>query len=303
MIYSDEELKKIIKKYNGLCHIYVEIYKDSIIDKIFFDLDNEKSYENVKKLQQRAEKLGIKHCVVFSGNNFHFYEKCNDEGVKNKKQALTNYQISVAKELGLKYGQAKISDLDSAVRGDIQRVSRVPGTINPKTDLYCCSLTRELLYGGIGEIYKYAKDKHDEMFFYGDKEVKLKDFDHPCTEIIQDLVVETDAKALKIDVCNTFPVCIKKMLANPDLSHPERFAVIMYLKVNGFSKEEVYKILEAHLSPEKYKHMRYDAQEHDQVAYIYERDYFFKHDDVVQMGYCNNPNCELKAFYKKWVNK
>lgn len=294
-VNSLDELEVYVKKYNGKANLYIEIYKDGDIDKIFFDFDGVEKLTSVMKMHKYCLENDLKHCVLFSGRGYHIYIKVNAKGVSNKKMALGNTHVMLAKQIGLTIGDPKKADIDGHIKGNIAQVARIPFTVNIRTDgRRCVYLSESLLNAGINDIIDYSKGNEKGVWFFGNKELDLCEYDTP-NEMIFDLVpVEVDKTK---DVKELFPLCIKNMLRNSELRYRDRMQLILYLRRIGYKPGEVYQLLKKYLSAEKFEHCSRD--EH-QVEFLFKtQEYFFMHREI-EGRYCFEKNCEASRLYKTW---
>lgn len=295
LVENLEQYHEFVNRYNGVVNLYIEIYKNNEIDKIFFDFDSPKALENVRKMHQWCKEKDYRHTILFSGRGFHVYIKATGL-IKHPKIALSNVHTKIAEELGLLWGEPSIADLDCHVRGNISQVARIPYTINPRSGRNCCFLPEYLLSHSYEAICNYSEKPNRDPYYYGTKEIDLSKYD---SDKEYDIHYKMKIPESNLQISGNFPDCIKSLLRNPELRYRERLQLILYLRANGFSKSEVISVLQKYLSEEKFHHC---VKEEHQVDYLFrkEDEYFFNHQDLERMGYCKDENCSLKKFYKTW---
>ena len=174
-VESDESLIKLINAYRPAHNVFgsvysfdkweriskqnreILIYQNAVIDCVFIDLD----CDNLHYAQYEAKLLDLylhhHDCTprqYFTGNKgFAFYidfpkVKLNKELVK---PVLRKYLESIQSVLSLR-------SIDRVCFDSISRISRFPNVVNHKSGLYCIPLSREELWGPLGEIKKLAEN-------------------------------------------------------------------------------------------------------------------------------------------------
>ena len=94
-----------------------------------------------------------------------------------------------------------------------------------------------------------------------------------------------------IVVSTEFPPCIRSLLSTPDLGYNERRELIIYLRDDGYTEEEIYDILEKHLSHKKFIHC---TEEENQLSYLMGReDILFSNCQSQKLnGICTSEDCD-----------
>lgn len=138
-----------------------------------FDLDSKESLEGPYKDMQRLAALGRRVDTpvlsVFTTNKgFHSY-LCFEPVLAENNTALKEYYKAVQswaiEEAGLEY-------FDEQIYGDTRRIMRVPGTIHPKTGLWCCQVDPD---SSLPDILAKSKNPQPVVTFPQGKE-KFIDF-------------------------------------------------------------------------------------------------------------------------------
>lgn len=258
--------------FSGKKNLYVSVYEYEdivspnhvIVDKIFLDFDYDKDgkfFRDVRTVVQFLADSQYIFCIRFSGRGFHIFIKLNDDiKLKHPKQAIKKWVRNMH--------QNTDTDSDHAVIGDLRRVSRMIGSMNLKTHLYCIPISySELMhysYEKICEIAKECNENMEDIFYYGERFLDISDFDVNNEYESQPLNIDTNIN--KIKGWEVPPPCINKMMSDPELGYWERGQLILYLRDWGFSFDEIMSILKASLSEQKYYHC---TIEENQVAYLY----------------------------------
>ncbi len=295
LVENLDNLIELVDRYNdGKNSIYIELYRNNEIDKIFFDFDKSDGLLKVRRLHKYLLEERLKHCVIFSGRGFHVYICSEITKLKNPKSALSNIQHNICEKVGLTFGDPKTCDVDGHIRGNLAQVARLPYTINPKTGLWCCFLDEELINSSIESIQSYASNPQKKVIIFDGKKINHTIFDreetHKLTwnhEINTNTIVDEEFLA----------PCIKKMLQNPDLRYRERYNVILYLRERSYSISEIYNLMKKYMNPSKFHHMQ---SEERQVEFLFRTtEYFFRHSEIEEMGYCTDKNCPATKLYKQ----
>lgn len=277
IIHNQKEFLNYINLYNGKKSLYRTVYSfkeidntsrempdydSAIIDSIFFDFDDKEcgAYDEAYKLHEYCKKENIKHSIVMSGRGYHIYIYTTIESLQYKKDAVKSGQMFFIDKLEL--------ICDRQVIGDICRLTRVPNTYNIKGGRFCIPLTEEQFDVG-DEIIKAnaVKQNFVKDVFIGEKLFDLKPFDIKNeSEYNLDMGDMKSSDNMKL---GKLPHCIQAVLNNPDINYRGRYLAILYFKEKGYTKDEIFKVLEQYLSPRKLYHC---VKEERQLQYLFGRD-------------------------------
>lgn len=253
------EFKKFIEVNNGIRHVYVAIYDESLtIDKITFDIDAERiqtmngttynfytAFNTVKMLIKRIEKLGFDYIPVFSGSKgFHIHIPIKPVRIKSNeatiKAFLKKVQISIARNI----------PIDKQILGDVKRLIRVPNTIHPKTKLYATPLPYDFVDWNIDEIYTYAREPHE--INYPIKRIKIDEIELEKKSSVEVDIDEQSGYSFsfKINSNTVFsflkhflrPCILEALMIDDEPPHFVRFNLVAELMHAGFTREEVFEI-------------------------------------------------------------
>lgn len=264
---NNNDFSKYIRIYNGKTNIFESLYcydtevsKDTVVvDKLFLDFDNKGDdlsfFENAKKISTYFMDNNIKYYIRFSGRGFHIFPYVLSEKIKNYSIAMKNCVKKIH--------ELNNTTSDDAVVGDLRRLRRVLHTINPKSGLYCIPLSYEdLQEKSYDEIKQYAQqDRGYKDIVYGDDLISLSEYD--SYEYIDDNYQYNSD--VNIDVSDDFPPCIQSFLNEPQLGYKERTDLIIYLRDMAYTEDEIYDILEKHLSAEKFHHCMSDERQVENI--------------------------------------
>ena len=269
---DNNDFDKYIKIYNGKTNIFESLYcydtevsaDTVVVDKLFLDFDNKGDgdlsfFENAKKISTYLMDNNIKYYMRFSGRGFHIFPYILSEKINNYSIAMKNYVK--------KMHELNNTTSDNAVVGDLRRLRRVLHTINPKSGLYCIPISYEdLQEKSYDEIKQYAKqDRGYKDIIYDGDSISLIDYDS-YESVGNNYHYNSN---VNIDMSGDFPPCIQSFLAEPQLGYKERTDLIIYLRDMAYTQDEIYDILEEHLSVEKFHHCMHDEK---QVENIMEKD-------------------------------
>lgn len=300
---------KLVNFYNGKRNCYVSLYSFELsqnsydytntdIDKILFDFDSPKSFDNVKLFHKYLQNLDICHYTAFTGRGFHTYIMTEGKNIKHKKQALAAAQLHYANQMNFSVGYDHDCDIDKHIMGDISRITRFPYTKNLRTGLYSIPLPQDFQNLNLSDIHSLATTAtRISNFICGTKLVDLHQFDNGNNDFDYSV---TNIETLDDNITEDFPPCIKVLLNRKDCGWPERYPIIVYLRDSGLSELETTKILEKYLSPEKFRHSIFEER---QVFHLYSKknNYFVNKRRFQEHGCCVDCDiCEIDKLYKKY---
>lgn len=284
-VTSRREFSQWLTRRNGVTDCFISVYGDrqSIIDKIFIDIDA--PYDEMMKLHTWLEDRDYKHIVFFSGGGYHIYIFTDRSSLTFPKNALRTAQIYLTEESGV--------NADRQVFGDVRRVARIPNTFNPKRGLYCIPLGRGDIEKGEEHIKKLAHHQHKTKdVWFGNKLFDLKPFDEEPTFKNLDWEVDENVETMTItnEMIQSFAPCILAILKKETPNHRDRFIAIAYMKERGFLVEEVIDVFRRFLSPDVFHH---SVMVERQVHNIFEKDLMVPTcENLKKEGRCAMPkNC------------
>lgn len=271
--YSEIQFFKELNKHNGKRRkLYLSIYQinnegnfdGTDIDCIPFDLDSEKSLENMRKFYKYCEQHNYKSMYMFSTGGFWVFVKTkNGDKLKYPKNALMESQRHFAKEIGLTIGQSKECDIDTAIVGDIARITRAINSKDVGRNRFCIILKKEEIFKTYEEICEIAKKPRFEYYIYGtekydisqhDKELPIDHFIKQKQVVtqaeIQTIQAPTNITPLKIDTdVDNFLPCVKSWLTIPQKGvWKARYFTGVYLAQTGHLMKEAEEICKKYFS-------------------------------------------------------
>ena len=305
-------IQKYYELYNGKKDLYISVYdyfgskkedirpENAIIDKIFldFDYDDEfKFFNDVKTVAKFLYEIGAKFKIRFSGRGFHLFVYLTEQDLKNPSKAIRGW----VKDLHQKTN----TQSDPAVVGDLRRVCRMLGTMNMKTHLYCIPLDYAHLMNFTYEAICEMAQEYEPTYQNNDKLCSVEEWiigkalvdisAHDNEKIIEHYSNNIDIS--KIEIKDTYPPCIEKMLSNPYLGYYERGQLILYLRDDGYSFYEILTILKSVLSPEKYFHCTEEENQPEYLYYNREEMLFSSCQTLKDNGLCPSCSCTGQWLY------
>lgn len=318
--FSEQQFFREFNKHNGrrrrLYHSIFKINNDgnfdnTNIDCVPFDLDSDKCLDNIRKFYKYCEKHNYKSMFMFSTKGFWaFIKTYNGNNLKYPKQALTDAQKHIAKEMGLTIGQSKEADIDTAIVGDIARITRAVNSKDFGRKRFCIILKKEELFKTYEEICELAKKPRFEYYIYGDTRFDIAQFDKKKAFSVEEMkkkIVPKCSLPEKKEItvsnlkCGTdvskFLPCVKSWLCNPHKGvWKARYFTGVYLAQTGKLPPEAKAICEKYFSKaprsdrlgNNWNHMVKDAT----LKKAYKEDKMFPNcDTLIQQNLCPCP-CE-----------
>lgn len=321
---TSEEFYEQINRYKSYKRVFATIYNYTSsevydnaflnVDKIFFDLDGEKSFVEAVKLSNEFGRRNMRYLMLYSGAGFHFYLFTkNYAELKNKKAALFSAHSFFVRKF-------KLTTMDEKVMGDVARVATIPGTFNNRRGRYCIPLTTDDLERGLKFIQRKATHQPHPCDYtvYGNKYLNMEMFDvggkyynNRYSSIdAQDYRLEyDDAICMQIShdsLLKTLPPCISSLLINSmskRVGFRGRYLLITYLRDSGFLYGEIKDILEKYLvstrngRTEAY-HCIVEERQLDRLFDVYNQPIFPRCELVKQYGYCPHSGyCDFTREY------
>ena len=308
-VHNIQEAKEYRDLYSGKKNIYLSVYEydgsvsgaNAIIDVIFLDFDYDDNlvfFDDVRTVAQFLHDSDYTFYIRFSGRGFHIFIELSPT-IHNTKTAIRNWVKDMHKKTNTKS--------DSSVVGDLRRVSRMLGSINLKTHLYCIPVDyAELMsftYEGICEMAKEYSPINNSLsefdIVYGDKIhyggsfIDLSDFDKQ--EIPQSIKANVNINSIKVE--QNPPACIENMLKDSELGYYARGMLILYLRDDGYGFEEILGILKMVLSEHKYHHCVIEEGQPSYLYFVREDLLFPSCPTLKEHGLCMSNDCDGHHLY------
>lgn len=306
--FNTEQRDIYVKRHIKKSDIYTSVYAFSqltknfeldrttpIIDKVFFDFDSEKWFEDMLKLHKWCKSYNILHRCHFSGNGSHVFIYVNPL-IENKHQAIANFQRWIQNQLDL--------NIDKKIIGDTSRIFRYPNTYNFKGRRFCIAIPNTVLDTNFTEewLWKHSTKQLFENGWSGKYRLNLKRWDVESLMYMESELEDVNLNDINPNIAlnyNIFPNCVQHWLSTPNLRDDQKFLLILYLKDQLVTKSpldnlEIVSLLKKSLSADEFQHyfgtkiMR-RHQGHNGVKFrsIMKKDYYMPNCDNLQnRGLC-----------------
>lgn len=303
-ITDKEKVFEYQQLYSGKKDLYLSVYNyrnvistnTAIIDKIFLDFDYDDEllfFNDVRTVAKFLYDSDYTFCVRFSGRGFHIFIALQ-ENHHNNSSSIKKW---------VRYMHTKTNThSDRAVIGDLRRVSRMLGTMNLKTHLYCIPITykqlMKLSYDDICNMARvYQSDEQynglfSDYYHYGKSNIDLSKFD-----IKEPKTIKTNININNVNVQKSLPACIEKMLKDPELGYYARGMLILYLRDDGYSFVEILSILKKTLSEDKYYHCTVEEEQPTYLYFTREDLLFASCQTLKDNGLCGSKTCTGNHLY------
>jgi len=274
-INSKKEEADFINKYNGMKAIYRTVYNfelmndykpdynSAIVNKLFFDFDDNDCWNEANRLHQFLIKENIKHYIIMSGKGYHIFILTKDYKPQNLKSCIYNSQHYFIDKLNLK--------CDSQVVGDNARLHRIPNTYNVKAKRFCIPITKEQFKSGDIIIKQAAQYQNFiKNISIGTELFDVSRYDYKSDKFSDKIIVDNSnfENNLNADYATKSPNFIKQLLLKRDAGWNDRYLLILFFRDSGYTREEVFQILKDNLTERKFKHCVYEER---QLQYLFER--------------------------------
>ena len=303
-ITDKEKVFEYQQLYSGKKDLYLSVYNyrnvistnTAIIDKIFLDFDYDDEllfFNDVRTVAKFLYDSDYTFCVRFSGRGFHIFIALQ-ENHHNNSSSIKKW---------VRYMHTKTNtQSDRAVIGDLRRVSRMLGTMNLKTHLYCIPITydqlMQLSYNDICDMAKVYQSNEQynglfsDYYHYGKSNIDLSKFD-----IKEPKTIKTNININNVNVQKSLPACIEKMLKDPELGYYARGMLILYLRDDGYSFAEILSILKKTLSEDKYYHCTVEEEQPTYLYFTREDLLFASCQTLKDNGLCGSKTCAGNHLY------
>lgn len=168
---SVEDIEEFIKANNETnCYCSVYAYTEytqtsrnkmsAIIDVLVYDFDDnecpDNAFNDLKIFLAWAKRHNINPRISYSGNKgFHAYIDIEPIKLVHVQETLRKWFYEFKKDSGLQ-------TLDMSIAGDLERIIRIPNTINGKTGRYCIPLNPSIIsFFTMKDIEILAQNKSD----------------------------------------------------------------------------------------------------------------------------------------------
>jgi hypothetical protein len=267
--------QEFINRYNMLNGIvdklYVGLYScledgsttEVELDVIAFDIDDidkPEQFNNLMILHNKLLDLDWKHTVMYSTKGAWIFVDCIPRKyTKNlAKGKLAAMQEKIIEGTSLYFGEAHSSPLDKAIRGDIERVVRMPTSYDLSRKKNAIFLTEEDLLKGHEHISKLSENVTKERLYMVPKfgfKIEIDPDNISAVRVNLSNIIEMPEYEYKYELpkdinefqeifLNNLPECIREWITNKDVATWQaRAYTTLYLREKGFTINQVKSIL------------------------------------------------------------
>jgi hypothetical protein len=276
-------------------------YQTALVNKIYFDFDDERCLENARRVHGWARELGVLNTVLFSGAGYHLFLFCRP----STQGAVRGFQHHLDSVLGL-----KTDSRHKGMFGDLSRVSRVPNTYNWKRGRWCVPISSDELYCSYSSHRELAlRRRNTGLFIVGEKLLDLSSFAsyESGYRTVPDVELpEGDANVVDLLEMEKLDPCIRGLLAEKSQGwvrrngYVERRFLINYCKERlGLTMTQCVEFMRRNLTSDEFYHMldEVGSMKYGQVEYLYRRgDVFLPNCSTLKnWGICRTP-CSRRSF-------
>ena len=266
---TPEEFAHNYNQLNGnVDKLYVGLYgcaedgsNDEVtLDVVALDIDWAQKYESMKEVHAKLLALNWKHMVSFSTNGYWIYIDCEPKKYPKNiaKGKLATMQEEIISGTSSTFGKPKEAAIDISVRGDVERLTRMPGSFDATRDRFAIFLSEDDIQKGMEHIVNVSttcnKERRYEIIEFG--EIVGLDPDKFVGKTITQQYVEIPEYEcreynLPIDVSDThkqmFNIIPKPMhcwVTDPDkATWVARAYITLFLREKGFTKATIESFL------------------------------------------------------------
>jgi hypothetical protein len=267
--------EEFIERYNRLNGVvdklYVGLYKcqedgsmhNVELDIVAFDIDDidkPEQFQTLLELHNKLNTLHWKHTVLYSTKGAWIFVDCVPRTYEKDlaKGKLAAMQEKIIEGTSLFFGEAHSSPLDRAIRGDVERVVRMPSSYDLGRKRNAIFLFEEDLQKGHEHIVKLSENVSELRLFmvpkFGTK-VELDPENIEATKLFSSNIIEMpeheykyelpkDTPEVQKSILDHLPDCIKDWIINKDsATWQARAYTTLYLRERGFSIDQIKQIL------------------------------------------------------------
>lgn len=164
---NKQEFVSLYNRMNGTVNkLYVGMYAcdewgntDKVeLNVVALDIDWEKKYDTMVEVHNSLMKRNIPHQVLFSTAGFWIYAMCiptifPKEIAKGKLAAM---QEALLEGTSAHFGNSKEAPIDQAIRGDVERLTRMPSSFDKVRGRYAIFLRGEDIDAGYDKIVELS---------------------------------------------------------------------------------------------------------------------------------------------------
>lgn len=271
-----KEFVDLYNRMNGYVNkLYVGMYAcdelgntdNVLLNVAALDIDWEGKYDTMVEVHNSLMKRSVPHQVLFSTNGFWIYAMClpctfPKEIAKGKLAAI---QEALLEGTSAYFGKSKEAPIDYAIRGDVERLTRMPSSFDKTRGRYAIFLHQADIDAGYDHIVSLSTLCADQRRFeiitfceegplidpnvYEAKRVHINSNVTELTEVeytykIPDTISDQHKKIFSI-----FPKFMHGWILNKDMATWQaRSYVTLYMREKGFSLQQTKDFLKPYYS-------------------------------------------------------
>ena len=231
------------------------------------DIDWEHKYDTMVEVHNALTKRNIMHQVMFSTAGFWIYALCKPttypkEIAKGKVAAL---QEAMLENTTAFFGKSKEAPIDYAIRGDVERLTRMPSSYDKTRARFAIFLSQDDIEVGYDGIVQISTNATTERRFkvitfcenglmmdpnaYEAKKVSMSQQMTEFTEVEYNYKVPDSASDQHKKIFNLIPKFMHGWILNQELaSWQARTFMTLFLREKGFSLEQTKDFLRPYYS-------------------------------------------------------
>jgi len=264
------DMRNKFNNMNGMVNkLYVGLYKCDLdggmeevtLDIVSFDIDWDDKYNTMVELHNHLMEKNWKHQVMFSTNGFWIYVFCKPKTYKKilAKKKLAAMQAHIIEKTSLKFGDAKSCPLDRAIFGDVERITRFPGSLDKKRNKFAIFLSQEDIDKGMDHIVNIDTfrdiDRRMKIYYHGDlialdpDQVKMLD----NYQVVQtkeftiseyNFSIPEDISEIHKKILGMMPKAVKSWVCDKDqATWKARAYATLWMREKGFTQKQTESFL------------------------------------------------------------
>ncbi|TRZ49319.1 MAG: hypothetical protein D4S01_08830 [Dehalococcoidia bacterium] len=329
------DFMRTYNKLNGSVNkLYVSLYKygenklmESVeIDVVGLDMDSEVCYDTMKEVHTKLVNNNIRHQVLFSTRGFWIfaYAKPTSYPKHVARGKIAAMQDDLLEGTTAYFGKAADAPVDNSIRGDAERLCRMPSSYDKGRDRYAILLSEAdiaLGYDGIVNLSATCDEKRRFQIFtfckngtlmdpekYESKSVNGGTMDFDGEEF--DYKVPENLEDFNKNLFNILPKMIQKWVGVYELCTWEaRFYTVLYMRESGYSRSIINNFLKSFYI--NYPRTDQYKNHYEHLCGVKAIDLAFNRPDlkfpnykkVMELGLCSVETAEKEGLYNSAVYK
>jgi hypothetical protein len=201
----------------------------------------------------------IKHQVMFSTNGFWIFAACKPTTYDQitAKGKLAAMQDKLIEGTTAFFGKAKDAPVDNAIRGDVERITRMPTSFDKTRGRFARLLSQADIDAGYDAICKLAETRSEDITTFCADGIELDPesftvapirtnyIANELTEEEYKFIIPTNLSPLHTKILNTLPEFMKAWVLDKEVATWEaRAYMTLYMREVGYSMEQTKAFLQ-----------------------------------------------------------